>query len=161
MLFISIIAGIALIAADRAIKGWASSSLKPVGAMDFIKLGDIDIIGFYYTENTGAAFGSFKGSRFFLVFVTAAMIIFLIIYAIRDKRKHPLFIASAVLIVSGGAGNLFDRIFYGYVVDYFELRLFDFAIFNFADICVVIGTILFVIYFFISEKKNGIRDKRS
>ena len=59
---------------------------------------------------------------------------------------------SYAMIVGGGIGNLIDRVFQGYVTDFIRLFPFDF-IFNFADICVVIGAILLMIYYiFIDEK---------
>ena len=69
-------------------------------------------------------------------------------------------ITSLALIISGGVGNLIDRffngeaLFKGKVVDYVDFRLINFAVFNFADCCVVIGTILLVVYliFYDNEK---------
>ena len=63
----------------------------------------------------------------------------------------------SVLVISGGIGNLIDRIRIGYVVDYIEVRLFRFAIFNFADICVTVGIVLLLIYilFFFGKKPAG------
>ena len=49
-------------------------------------------------------------------------------------------------VISGGVSNLIDRIRIGYVVDYIEIKLFDFAIFNFADCCVCVGVALMLIY---------------
>ena len=61
-------------------------------------------------------------------------------------------VISIVLIIAGGAGNLFDRIFRGFVVDYFEVKLFNFAVFNFADCCVVIGAIMLLFYTIFLDK---------
>jgi signal peptidase II len=63
--------------------------------------------------------------------------------------------------MAGGIGNLIDRIKHGYVVDYIEVRAFSFAIFNFADILIVVGAIMLFIYLFIdemsSDKKRAMR----
>ncbi|MEE0783348.1 MAG: signal peptidase II, partial [Negativibacillus sp.] len=60
------------------------------------------------------------------------------------------------LILSGGAGNLVDRLFRpgGYVVDLFDFRLIHFPVFNVADICVCVGVTLFLIYFLFIERRE-------
>ena len=62
-----------------------------------------------------------------------------------------------ILMISGGIGNLIDRLFNGgKVIDMFDFQIFNFAIFNFADICVTVGAVLFCIYsIFIDGRKNG------
>lgn len=155
MIVILIIFGIFLVAADQAIKFWAVNVLKPVKVMDFIRFGDIEIIGFRYTENTGAAFSSFSGARWFLIGFTLIMLVVLLIFVIKYKNKNMFFLISAVMIMSGGVGNLIDRIRQGYVVDYLDVKLFNFAAFNFADICVVLGAIFVLIFIFFAEPKEA------
>ena len=60
---------------------------------------------------------------------------------------------SAVMVISGGIGNLIDRIRFGYVVDKLDVKLFNFAVFNIADICVVLGAIFMLIFLFWIEPK--------
>ena len=156
MLIISLIIIVLLIAADQFLKYYmANVPPTPEPTCDFIKIGDIDIIGFRYAENRGAAFSSFEGARWFLVILTSVLLAALIVFVIKDSKKHPLMVYSAAAVIAGGAANLIDRIRFGYVVDYIEVRLFNFAIFNFADMCVVIGAICLVIYFFFIEPKAG------
>ncbi len=153
MLIISIIIMAVLIACDQILKYWAVTKLMPVGTMDFIKFGDTDILGLRYVENYGAAFSSFSGARVFLIVLTSVMIIALGVWAVRDKKKHPFMMVSTSAVIAGGIANLIDRIRLGYVVDYLEVRFFNFAIFNFADICVVLGAICLVIYVIFLEPK--------
>ncbi len=147
-----------LIGADQLIKVWAVNELSGAGiSKQFIKIGHTEIVNLTYTENTGAAFSIMSGKQWFTIgFAAAAMIVF-IIYIIKNyKNSKPAMIFST-MVVSGGIGNLIDRIRVGYVVDYIEVKLFRFAIFNFADICVTVGVALLLIYcLFISsrEKKN-------
>ena len=56
------------------------------------------------------------------------------------------------LIIGGAIGNMIDRIFLGYVVDFLEFTFIDFPVFNVADVCVVIGTILMAIYLIFLDK---------
>lgn len=153
ILIISLIAVVILIVVDQLIKYWAATTLMPVGAMDFIKFGDFEILGLTYVRNDGAAFSSFSGAKIFLIVLTSVMIVGLIVFALRDKQKHPFMMLSAAAVVAGGIGNLIDRIRLGYVIDYLDVKLFDFAIFNFADICIVLGAICLVIYICFIEKK--------
>lgn len=157
MLIISIVAAVILIAVDQIIKYWAVKELMPVGNMEFIKLGDTKILDLTYVENDGAAFSSFSGAKYFLIVLTTVMIVALIIYAIRDKKKQPFMMLSIFSVVAGGAANLIDRIRLGYVIDYLNVKLFKFAVFNFADICVVLGAICILIYIIISEKKETVK----
>jgi len=102
------------------------------------------ILNFTYVENTGGAYGI--GSNNTIIFILTNIIVLgvLIIYALlkRDKLDKKIIIAIA-LIISGGIGNLIDRIFRGFVVDYIDFNpLIKFPVFNVADIAVVLGCII-------------------
>ena len=153
MIIFLIILGAVLVAADQLIKFWAVENLLPVGTMDFIRFGDLEILGLRYTENTGAAFSSFSGARWFLAGFVSVMLAVLIIFTVRYKYKRPVFLISSVMVISGGLGNLIDRVRMGYVVDYLDVKLFNFAIFNFADICVVLGAIFMLMFVLFAEPK--------
>lgn len=153
MVIILIIFGIILVAADQVIKLWMVRNLMPVETMDFIRFGDFEVLGLRYCENTGAAFSSFRGEKWFLIILVSVMLIGMLIFTIKYKYKHPFFLVSSVMVISGGLGNLIDRIRQGYVVDYLDVKLFDFAVFNFADICVVLGAIFMLIWLFFIEPR--------
>ena len=110
-----------------------------------------NVLKLTYLENTGVAFGMFSG-RLLLICVDA-VIIFFIAKLLLDK-KNELVKGNNIgltFILAGGIGNLIDRIFRGSVVDYLDITdLFDYPVFNFADICVVIGVILVIIVILIS-----------
>ncbi len=154
MIVILFLIGIALVIIDQIIKYWAVNTLMPVRVMDFIKFGDFDFIGFRYAENDGAAFSSFSGAKYFLLILNILLISGLIFYVIKFCKKDKFILVSATLIISGGLGNIIDRIRLGYVIDYIEVRFFSFAIFNFADMCVVIGACLFLLYAVINDVKE-------
>lgn len=145
-----------LVSADQLIKIWAIENLKGTEPVQFIKIGNTEILNLNYLENNGAVFGSFSGMRYMLIGVTAVMIAVCTYIMVKNCKKSKFLSVSLALVISGGLGNIIDRIFRnGKVVDYFEIRLFDFAIFNLADCCVVIGVILLMIYvLFIDGKKE-------
>lgn len=110
-----------------------------------------------YVENRGAAFGILDGKGLFLIVLTAAVLVALVVLLLMGKFRHPLLLTAITLFLGGGAGNLFDRVFRHYVVDFLDFRLINFAVFNFADCCVVVGTILLFVYvlFFMDKNKKG------
>ncbi|MGN1480832.1 signal peptidase II [Porcipelethomonas sp.] len=151
---------ILLTGVDQLIKYWAVESLKGTPSREFIKIGNLKILNLTYLENDGAVFGSFSGMRWILVGVTAALMIFCIYYMIKH-RNNKFMVICLSLVVSGGLGNIIDRLFRGgLVVDYLDVQLFNFAIFNFADCCVVIGVILLLVYVLFFEKEHGEKVKK-
>lgn len=103
-----------------------------------------------YVRNYGAAFSILTGKQFFLIgATTVALISILVFIVIKKKHNHPMLSLSLSIIAGGGFGNLIDRIRLGYVVDFFDFRVFP--IFNVADIFVCIGCGLLVIYLFFVE----------
>lgn len=158
MVIFLIIFGIVLIAADQGIKYWAATVLKPVKVMDFIGFGDVRILDLRYVENTGAAFSSFSGARWFLTALVSVMLVALLIFVIKYKYKNAFFLISVAMVMAGGVGNLIDRVRMGYVIDYLDVKLFDFAVFNFADVCVVLGAVFILIYMFFVEPRIASRD---
>ena len=122
-----------------------------------------------YVENTGAAFGMLKDHRWvFLVFSTIAILLlgaylFRGVSYLSDKREDgtypPIGALAGValaLIVSGGIGNMIDRIFLGFVVDFIDFTLINFAVFNVADSFVTVGAVLLVVHLllpFFKKKK--------
>lgn len=152
---ISFISIAVLTAADQLIKLVVERNLQPIGTAEFIN----GFIGWNYVRNTGAAFGSFSQSTTLLTVVTGAVILAGIILIAMKKIKSKFYLTCAVLIISGGLGNLIDRIFRGYVVDFIDVQFTDFAVFNFADILVTVGSIALMIYvivdIFRDRKKSG------
>jgi len=132
---------ILLLALDRASKLWALHSLRPIG--------EIRVLPFMYwtyAENTGAAFSSFRGSNAALTAVSVVVLCGLI-YFRRNWIEDAWSRCGFILVVSGAAGNLWDRILYGHVVDFIDFRVWP--VFNVADSCITVGAILLAlgIYF--------------
>ena len=110
------------------------------------------ILDFTYTHNTGAAFSILTGKQTFLIAVTAAVMIAMIVYVVRKGRSIflPEKIAIA-LIVGGGSGNLICRVVRGYVIDFINIHILP--IFNVADICVCCGCGLLVLSVLLLEPR--------
>ena len=153
--FISLLSIAALTAADQIIKYFVLLYLKPVGSVGAIN----GFLEWNYVENTGAAFGSFSGNTALLSIITAVIIISGIAAIILKKINNKFLLVTATVIIAGGLGNLIDRIFRGYVVDFIKVLFIDFPVFNFADILVTCGSFMLIIYLIIdiyndSRKKS-------
>ncbi|MEG1448730.1 MAG: signal peptidase II [Oscillospiraceae bacterium] len=155
MTILCLIAIAVLIIADQLIKLWAMSTLMPIVSIPIIK----DVFHLTYVANHGAAFSILQGKTFFLIAITSIALGVALYLLLSKKIQNKCLIISLVLIISGGVGNLIDRIRLGFVVDYLDFRLINFPVFNFADCCVVIGTALVLIYvFFIEPKEKKMKD---
>ena len=120
------------------------------------------IDGFFnitYVNNHGAAFGIMDGKVIFIVIISVLIFAYLI-YEIRKDSHSKLITTSISFVIGGLLGNLFDRVVYGHVIDFFDFNFFgyDFAIFNVGDAFIVIGTILLAIGFLL-EERNANKDK--
>ena len=120
------------------------------------------IKNFFYislVKNTGGAFSIFTGSTFLLIVISFLILLGIFIYIYRNNIKNRVSLIGFGLLIGGAMGNLFDRIYYGYVIDYLDFKLFGYGypIFNLADSFVVIGAI--ILLFFAKERvvNNGRR----
>ena len=115
-----------------------------------------------YVENRGMAFGMFSGQRWFILLLTGIIAVGLIwFYVMMPKKKEyfPLRV-SLVLVLSGAIGNIIDRLFRGYVVDFFEFTFFEWPVFNVADIYVVVGVILLALMLIFVVKEEDLDFKK-
>lgn len=144
----------ALTGIDQLIKVWAIANLKGQPPRRFLPIGSFDWMHLRYLENRGAAFSMLNGNRAFLI-VFPIIMISICLYALhRLGKKHRWLYAALPLIAAGGLGNLIDRIFRGgAVVDYFDFQPVNFAVFNFADICVTVGVGIMLIGILFLEKE--------
>ncbi|WP_103898428.1 signal peptidase II [Petrotoga halophila] len=122
-------------------------------------------IGFFqltYVENTGIAFGLFKGMALFHGVFSTLIVIFLFILKEKYKEKYKFFTTSFDLgitfIIGGALGNIFDRIRLGYVVDMIYWPYF--SIFNVADIFVTFGGVI-LLYHFFKRSSHGKKNVQS
>ncbi len=139
------------VAIDQIIKLLVLEHLKPIGSLPLID----DIVQLNYAENTGAAFGSFSAHTDILSLFTFVVILIGFLYLFIKKRKVDVEYVCISLILAGGIGNLIDRIFRGYVVDYIEPLFINFAIFNFADILVTCSSVVLVIWLLYEIYREG------
>ena len=149
IVYISIIVILPILA--QAIRTAVESNVKPEGFVTVIP----GLFSLCYSENRGVAFGLFQDGTLIFAITTSVVIILLLILLFKNYKKSKLFATAAALIIGGGLGNLFERLYLGYVVDYLSLSFFP-PICNFADYCITAGTICLIVYllFFSDFMKN-------
>lgn len=143
----SIVIIIILISLDQITKYLSEIFLK--GTNGFFILNDS--LGLYYVENTGISFSMLSGKLGIISIVTLiiiAFIIYILLKTPKTKKYFPIYIAL-IFLLSGALGNLIDRIFRGFVIDFIDIAIISFPIFNLADIYVcisLIGIVLLIIF---------------
>ena len=97
-----------------------------------------------FVKNYGAAFNIFSGSRIFLSVISIIISMILLYFIVRKYTTNILDLYSYSFILGGTIGNGIDRIFNGFVIDFINLNLINFPVFNIADISINIGFILII-----------------
>lgn len=133
-----IIGGIIL---DQITKILAEVFLKSNGTFPIIK----NALHLTYVENRGAAFGMLADSRWLFMVVSVVAILVFGAYLYLGHAESTLSAVALAMMTSGGIGNMIDRIFRGYVIDFIDFRLINFAVFNGADSLVCVGAGLLIL----------------
>ena len=145
-----------LVVLDQVVKYLVLQNIPLGGHVPFIPY----IVELSYVQNTGAAFSMFNQHTWILTLISLVMSVVLAVAIWKNFFRHPLGKLTLTLLLAGAVGNLIDRAFRGFVVDMFNVLFMDFAVFNVADICVVVGGIAAGIYYiFLMDKLEGKADK--
>ena len=134
---------VALVALDQLVKLLVLQNIAPGAHVPFIP----HILELTYVENTGAAFSLFEEHTWILALISLGMSLVLAFALWKNFFRHPVGKVTLALLLAGAVGNLIDRAFRGYVVDMFNVLFMNFAVFNVADICVVVGGIAAAVYY--------------
>lgn len=144
-----------MLALDRLSKQWVIENIELYGAW-----APIPPLAPYFriihTTNTGAAFGLFRNGAFIFIIVRTLAVIAILIYSYRLAHPSRLIYVGLGLILSGAAGNLWDGLAFGAVIDFLDFRINErlyWPTFNVADSCVVVGVILVLFTLWRSERQ--------
>ena len=120
------------------------------------------VLSFSYHENKGAAWGILANHRWVFMLLSTVAILLIIWYLIytRKEKKPALLRLALCFFVGGGIGNMIDRIYLGYVIDFLRFDFIDFPIFNVADSFITVGAVLLILDLILEtfadkKKKNG------
>lgn len=152
---------------DQLTKLLAVRYLAPVGSYPLWK----GVFHLTYVENRGAAFGMLAEHRWIFMIVSTVAILLIGAYLfsgrsyLSDKDEEgryppiPFFFGfSLATVISGGIGNMIDRIALGYVVDFLDFTLIDFAVFNVADCFVTVGAFMLAVPLLVSLIRSLVKD---
>ena len=146
---------ILLVVVDQLTKVWVRQTIALGDSVPFFP----HVLELTYVQNTGAAFSFLSGSDLTWLLTIVSLIATMVIALALRKDFFPGLWGrlSLSLLLAGAAGNLIDRAALGYVTDMFKTVFMNFPVFNVADICVVCGGALMVVYvlFFYDKDKDG------
>lgn len=143
---------------DQLTKKLSEVFLKAVDTVPLIK----GVLHLTYVENRGAAFGMLKDHRWVFIVISTVAIIGMILYLYLGHASNMLYGVSLAMVISGGIGNMIDRLVLGYVIDFIDFRLINFAVFNGADsfVCVGAGLLILTLVLEIVKEMKDERAKR-
>lgn len=147
---------------DQLTKLWAVKILKPIGSIPIIR----NVLEIYYVENRGAAFGIMQNKQWFFLLITVAVLVGLVwVFGKIPEEQHFIPLKVCLYFVGAGAiGNMIDRIFRKYVVDFIYFSLINFPVFNVADIYVTVAAFMLVVlmlFFYQEEDLDRVFSKKS
>lgn len=154
--FFAIVFGVVLV--DQASKWLAVAFLK--GADSFYIINNV--LRLTYLENRGAAFGMLADSRWVFLIISTVMIIAITVYVFKCRPQSKWAYVACAFIVGGGIGNMIDRVFLGYVIDFIDFCAFPnlwYFIFNIADSFVCVGAGILIVYLTVSMIKEAKEEK--
>ncbi len=139
-----------LLAVDQFSKVAVCNFVEPIHTIPLWK----NVFHLTYVENRGAAFGIMQ-NQFAFFYIVTALVIFAVTVFMVTKRPKSLWLSSSLTLLVGGAlGNLADRLFRGFVVDFLDFRLINFPVFNLADCFVVCGAAILACYIIFVEGRE-------
>ena len=149
-----------LLAADQITKYLAAACLSGGRGISLIP----GVFELFYLENRGAAFGVLKDQQWFFIGVAVIMLLmaWLVYCRLPGDSHFNLLRVVCVLIASGAAGNMLDRLFRHYVVDFLYFSLINFPVFNVADCYVTVGAVLmaFLFLFYYKDEESAFLNVR-
>lgn len=152
MRIISAFAVLCLLGIDQLIKYYVDLYLKNRPAVTVIK----NVLQFNYLLNDGAMMGFMGGKTALMTVLAVICVVVMLVVIFSGIIKDRVDYWCCLFMIAGGLGNIIDRIFRGYVIDYIEVLFVDFYIFNFADClitCSAFVLIFYQIYLIIKENK--------
>ena len=136
------IIAVALAAVDQLVKFLVRGNITLYTSVPFIP-GVMDLT---YYQNTGAAFSLLNEHTWILTIISAVVSAALIVVLVKKIFRTRVANVLLAVVLAGAAGNLIDRVCFGFVTDMFQTTFMKFAVFNVADVCLVCGIIALCVY---------------
>lgn len=136
------IISLAVVGADQLIKYIVIENVSSTDTIGVIP----EILDIIYVKNTGAAFSILEGKTYILSLVSFVVCCLLVWYLVKKRPEARLLRTSLGLILGGAFGNLIDRVFRHFVIDFISVTFINFPVFNLADIAITVGAVLLMVY---------------
>ena len=152
-----LLAAVGIYMTDQVSKAWAVRTLRTTGDLTIIN----NFLDFIYTENPGIAFGQLQRlgawGRWFFVGLAAAAALTVFFFFLRTPREDDRVLGACALLLAGIAGNLTDRIRFGYVIDFILAHAgsYHWPAFNVADASICVGAVLLAYDLVFVKKKES------
>ena len=150
---------VALVVLDQVVKFLVRANIPLGGDVPFLP----HILQLTYVQNTGAAFSLLEEHTWILTIVSLVVSVLLVVLLVKKVFPRPFAMAALSMVLAGAVGNLIDRAVMGYVTDMVQVLFVKFAVFNLADVFVVTGAILLVLYVIFGwdrcERVHGKRER--
>lgn len=160
MLYITLAVAAVMLVIDQITKIIIDTNMQLHDSFPVIAFGETQVLNITYERNTGAAFSILEGKQLFLIIITSLIMIGIAYLMLSKRIKKTSYLWCTALILSGGLGNLIDRVTRGFVVDFIDVKIINFAVFNVADICAVVGAIGLFVFVLADEIKGTISKKK-
>lgn len=149
---LAFLCGALLVLADQFTKYYISANFVLGESREFIN----GFINLTYIHNRGGAWGMLYGHTYILIPLTVVIMAVCVFLYIKYGNNSRLLLWAIALVLSGGIGNMIDRVFHGgNVVDFLHFEFFpSFPIFNVADCAIVVGAGLLILYFILDAIKE-------
>ena len=157
-IIISVVLMVVAVAMDQISKYLVVANMELHESIEIIP----GIFNFTYIQNRGAAFGSFDEHRWVFLILSTVAILAILGFLFWKKPQNKLLLASLILVTGGGIGNMIDRIFLGYVIDFLDFCAFPSLwmwIFNVADAFVCIGAGLLALWMILDTVNEMKKEK--
>ncbi|MED1854129.1 MULTISPECIES: signal peptidase II [Brevibacillus] len=115
-----------------------------------------DVLHLTSHRNTGAAFGILANQRMLFVVITIAVVVGILISLIRIGKSQPRVSLALSMVLGGAIGNFIDRVTTGKVVDFVDVTVINFPIFNVADMAITIGVGLLLLDVLLDSKRKAV-----
>ena len=149
------IIAVVILIADQWLKYWVTVNITLATGSEALIPGVVKLVNIH---NSGMSFGLLDNvpfARWLLIGLTAVMVAVIVILLVRRTFDSKFAVWCEVLVLAGALGNCIDRVLYGYVVDMFKLEFVNFAVFNIADIVLVVSCLMFIIYLLVGCREDG------
>ncbi len=153
---LTLFVALVVVALDRASKLWVLNTIPLYGETQPLPA-LYPYLRFAHSANTGIAFGLFQGGSALFTLIAGGAVVAIALYALHAAEASWLLSVSLGMMLGGAAGNLWDRLVYGSVIDFISVRASDTLVwptFNLADTAIVLGTGLLILYFLLEDRRT-------